>query len=198
MMNQQNTMNHLHDCKCLSWKPIFAGALAAIGFTFLLNLFSIALGLTAFTTNSDGVETLVMGGFLGIAIGIIVAMFASGWLAGYLGNRHCNKRHLGALYGFLTWCVALVGAMLLAGFIQNYISIYSSFISGPSVHALQVSGGAAAGGVAVNVNSNDHATTTNIVISSYILFSLFFLSAFASSLGGHCGMRHVCKEDGTC
>lgn len=34
---------------------------------------------------------------------------------------------------------------------------------------------------------------TKIVLSTYIVFVLFFLSAIACSLGGHAGMRHSCK-----
>jgi hypothetical protein len=55
MMNNENCV-HAPECKCIAWKPIIAGALVAIGFTFLLNIFSVAIGLTAFTTNSEGVE----------------------------------------------------------------------------------------------------------------------------------------------
>src|ERR1700722_7871136 len=103
-----NRIMHGTDCKCLSWKPIFAGALTAIGLSFLLNLFSVAIGLTAYTTSSEGVETMAFGGLLGTAIGVIAAMFAAGWVSGYLGQRYCVQRHVGCMYGFLTWCVALI------------------------------------------------------------------------------------------
>ena len=193
-MNSNPNMNmHAHDCKCLSWKPIIAGALVAVGFTFLLNLFSVAIGLMAYTTNSDGVESLAIGGLIGVGIGIIASMFAAGWLTGYLSQRHCNKGHLGALYGFLAWCVALIIGMLIATHAQDYISFYGHFLSGtPDV--IQVSSGAPGTGTV----TTGEIQTKNLVISTYVIFSLFFLSAFASSLGGHCGMRHVCKKEGTC
>jgi hypothetical protein len=184
---------HSNDCHCFSWKPIVAGALVAIGLTFLLNLFSVAIGLTAFSTTSDGVETLVFGGLLATAIGIIASMFAAGWLTGYLSQRHCVQRHLGALYGFLAWCLALIITIFLAGHVQQYISFYGHFLSGTTdmvVHAASPEKAVA------TVQGDIHTKT--LAISTYIIFSLFFLSAFACSLGGHCGARHVCKSDTSC
>ncbi len=186
MMNENG--QHAKECKCLSWKPIFAGALVAIGLTFLLNLFSVAIGLTAFTTSSEGVESLALGGLLGTSIGIVASMFASGWVAGYLGQPHCTKRHLGALYGFLTWCLALLVSVFLVSHIEQYVTFYGHFLSGTTAE-LQMNAATPAG------NATAHMATKSLVISTYIIFCLFFLSAFASSLGGHLGMRYVCKKD---
>lgn len=197
MINNPNTMHnsntlHVTDC-CLSWKPVVAGALVAIGLAFLLNLFSVAIGLTAFTTNSDGVETLALGGLAATGFGIIVSMFASGWLAGYLGQRHCHKRHLGALYGFLAWCLALILMIFLASHIQSYVSFYGHYLSG-TTDIVQVNNAGQVKNVAVVADV--HPKT--LVISAYIIFCLFFLSAFSCSLGGHCGMRHCCDKDSSC
>ena len=193
-MNINATATHATECTCLSWKPIIAGALVAIGLSFLLNLFSVAIGLTVFTTNSEGVQILVFSGLIACCIGIVTSMFASGWITGYLGQRHCNKRHLGALYGFLAWCVALIVTIFIATQVQQYVSFYGNFLSGSNA-AIQVSHSAAP---LDNVVTTASMPANNLVISTYILFSLFFLSAFACSLGGHCGMRYVCKHSGTC
>lgn len=188
-MNSCDNTMHGNECKCLAWRPIFAGALVAIGLSFLLNLFSVAIGVTAFTTNSEGVENLAFGGLLATGIGIVVSMFAAGWLTGYLSQRHCSKRHLGALYGFLAWCVALIVVTFIASHIQQYVSYYGHFLSGTSeVVQITNNGGGAATVTATNL------TPKGVVISAYVIFSLFFLSAFACCLGGHCGMRYVCKN----
>lgn len=181
MINEHDKL-HSHECKCFTWKPIIAGALTAIGLSFLLNLFSVAIGLTAFTTNSEGVENLALGGLIATALGVVASMFAAGWIAGYLGNRYCTKRHLGALYGFLTWCVALLGMVFIADHIQSYINLYTHFISGTS-------------NMPISQTTSNTPSTTSVVISTYIVFVLFFLSAFASSLGGHCGMLYVNKDE---
>lgn len=191
MMSNEKVVVHGMECKCLSWRPIVAGALIAIGFSFLLNLFSVAIGLTAFTTDSDGVEKLALSGLAATGLGVIVSMFAAGWLTGYLGQRHCFKRHLGALYGFLAWCIALIVTVFLASHVQEYLTFYGHFLSGTTS---VVAASNPAGNVAVAAG----VQTKSLVVSTYIIFVLFFLSAFAMALGGHCGMRHVCKKEGTC
>lgn len=186
-MITETTLIHAPECKCLSWKPIIAGALVAVGLTFLLNLFMVAVGVTAFTM-TDGVEKLMLGGLLATGIGIIASMFAAGWITGYLGRNHCTKRHIGALYGFLAWSIALIIAMFLITHAQQYITLYGHFISGRA-ETIQVSNTAAAASVATDMSPK------SVMISAYIIFSLFFLSAFSCSLGGHCGMRHRCRQD---
>lgn len=183
-----NRMMHPKDCHCISWKPIFAGALTAIGLSFLLNLFSVAIGLTAYTTNSDGVETMVLGGLLGTAIGIIASMFAAGWVSGYLAQRHCTKKNVGCMYGFLTWCVALILSIFLMSHAVEYVAFYSHFISGSM-------GNISTEPMNQVAKTVSEMNTESVVVSTFILFVLFFLSAFACSLGGYCGMQHVCKED---
>lgn len=196
-MINDTKMMHIHGC--FAWKPIFAGALVAIGLSFLLNLFGVAIGLTAFTVNSEGLETLAFGGLIGTAIGIIAAMFAAGWVAGFLGNRHHNyeeKYHcLGALYGFLAWCVALIAAMYLAAHAQEYVTFYGHLISGTGDTAVRVANTPAATTATVTMTDQQ---ATKLVISTYILFALFFLGAFSASLGGYCGMCHACKHDAHC
>lgn len=189
-MRTETTFIHSRECKCLSWKPIFAGALMAIGLTFLLNLFMVAIGATAFTTDSTGVEKLALGGLAATCLGVIASMFASGWIAGYLGKNYCSKLHLGALYGFLAWCVALIVTIFLMSHAQQYVTFYGHFLSG-TTDTIQAS--SSHGVVAASVAAS--LPTKSLVISTYIIFILFFLSAFSSSLGGHCGMRHRCKQD---
>lgn len=190
-MIQDNKL-HSHECRCLTWRPIFAGALVALGLSFLLNLFSVAIGLTAYTADTQGVQTLAFGGLVAMGSGIIVSMFASGWIAGYLGSRSCSKRHLGALYGFLAWVVALIAGILLAENIQHYIVWYSHAISGTTEVVITA---ANSNPVEVHTAVSRAAQSDSVMISSYILFTLFFLSAFAASLGGHLGMEYVNKDE---
>lgn len=179
--------NHCGECKCLSWKPIVSGALVAIGLTFLLHLFSVAISLTAYTTNSEGIETLALGGLVGTSIGTVASMFVAGWVAGYLGRSYCTQRHLGAIYGFLTWCLALIMAIFLMSHAQEYVTYYGHVISGTAA-SFKVTNAVTDATVSGNVPADA------LVISTYIVFILFFLGAFASSLGGHCGMRYKFKN----
>lgn len=188
-MENKDCKLHSTECKCLSWKPIIAGALVAVGLSFLLHLFSMAIGLIAFSSD-QGVETLILGGLIGTAFGTIAVMFASGWIAGYLSSRSCSKRHLGALYGFLTWVVALIMLMLIVDNILNYITLYVRSISINSGIPTVIYKAAK-----IQNAMNQQGASAPVVISSYIVFILFFLGAFAASLGGHCGMRYICKDE---
>lgn len=182
MQNMQNDMNHVHHCtSCFTWKPIIAGALVAVGLAFLLNIFGVAIGLTAFTTTQEGIENLTLGGLLGICIGVVASMFAAGWIAGYLGQKHCLKRDLGSLYGFLAWCIALIIMVLLAHQMQQYVAYYTYVLAGtPDLVAA--------------ATTNTVATPHTITVSIYIAFSVFFLSAVSAAIGGHCGMCHKCRQ----
>ena len=110
-------------------------------------------------------------------------MFASGWIAGHLGKSYCTKRHLGALYGFLTWVVSLIALMFIVDNILHYVIVYSHSIS--NITGMPTTPAAM---------QNDK-TANSVVLSSYIVFVLFFLGAFAASFGGHLGMRYVCKDE---
>ena len=108
MVNKNEIINAPHCCTShffsqISWTAIFVGAIAAIGLTFLLNLFGIAIGLRAFTLSTNGAIVLAVGGMIGIIIGIIASMLAAGYTAGYLGRVHSSQRNLGIVYGFTTF-----------------------------------------------------------------------------------------------
>ncbi len=118
--------------KRISWNAILVGALIGIGLSFLLNLFSVAIGLSIVKTTQEGLATLAIGGFIGLLIGTIVSMFVAGLAAGYLGRPYSIKRNLGIVYGFTTWCSALILMMLLASPIGSYVTSYSSFITHPT------------------------------------------------------------------
>jgi len=182
-MQNQDCALHSAECKCISWRPIIAGALVAIGLSFLLHLFSVAIGLTAYTADIQWVENLAFGCLIATAFGGIVVMFASGWIAGHLGKSYCTKRHLGALYGFLTWVVSLIALMFIVDNILHYVIVYSHSIS--NITGMPTTPAAM---------QNDK-TANSVVLSSYIVFVLFFLGAFAASFGGHLGMRYVCKDE---
>lgn len=184
MIKKDNTV-HSDECKCLAWQPIIAGALVAVGLSFLLNLFSISIGLTAITTNNVGIESLAIGGMIGMGIGILSSMFAAGYLTGYLSKRHCCQRHLGALYGLLAWTIALIVSVLIFTQVQQYILFYNHVIHGTTdimqiIANLRVS----------NVTNTANISTHHFIATSYVVFALFFLSAFSCAFGGYCGARH--------
>lgn len=190
------TGKHIHDhdhahcgIRCISWTAIFTGAIVGIGLSFLFNLFSVAIGLSVFTM-SEGIAGLAVGGLIGLAISAIVAMFLAGMVAGYLGRPYCFRRNLGILYGFTTWCLALILTALLTSYVGRYVVSYSNFIANPTVIVAEVAP-AAANEAHANMVSTERAANT-FGVGAFVVFVLFFIGAVASCFGGHCGM--VCKD----
>ena len=190
----QQLSSYMCNLKRISWTAVIVGALVGIGLSFLLNLFSIAIGLSIVTTTQAGMVSLAIGGFLGLLIGTLISMFTAGFAAGYLGRPYCVKRNLGVVYGFTTWCLALVLTALLTSHIGHYAAAYSSFITHPTsivdvnnttmptAHQATTSAKISA------ASGNVEAATNNLGISSFLVFVLFFVGALASCFGGHFGM----------
>lgn len=202
MNGQQGMMtgkhNHEHCVSCcvsgVSWTAVIVGALVGVGIAFLLNLFSVAIGLSAYSMNAEGLFTLAIGGLVGIAIGIIVTMFVAGGVAGYLGRSHCYKRNLGVLYGFTTWCLALLITITLSAHFGRYLSVYSNFVSKPTIIAMVAESDTGVSKAASNADTPKVAVVDVVVnpnklgMGVFLIFILFALGALASCFGGHYGM----------
>lgn len=168
------------------WTPVICGALVAIGLSFLLNLFSVAIGLSFLKTNEAGLVTLAVGGYIGLVIGGVSAMFVAGFVSGYLGRCSNPQRNLGVVYGFASWCLALILAALLAAQLGKYVSFYTNVASNPTA--------------LVNLNNNNAPVISEntadaankLGVTSFLIFAIFFLGAFSSSVGGHMGMTSEC------
>jgi len=196
--------DHNHVCcyKCVSWSAVLVGAFIAIGLSFLLNLFGIAIGLSAFASSSDGSSTFAIGGFIGLAIASIVAMFLSGWATGFISRPICPKRNHGILYGITTWSVALIIGILLASSINSYVVSRADFTVNPNLMVVKMSNNQNAAtatakegeGISqVTVNAEKVAGT--LATGAYVTFFLFFLGAIATCFGAHCGLTG-CKKEG--
>lgn len=204
--------HHHHHHRSICWKAIFAGAFVGMGLTFLLNLFGLAIGLTAFTLNQSGAVALVAGGFIGMLIGIIISMGLAGFTAGYLGRRPgCHPHHLGLAYGFTTWSVVLVLTALMATHITHYATTYANMVSHSTFIMNDTQSTAS---VTVNTdttpatskkmttqkeNTKTITATTNtetMAWGAFIIFILFFIGAISSCVGACLGMG--CKRDEIC
>jgi hypothetical protein len=180
----------------LCWSAIFAGAFVGIGLGFLLHLFSVAIGLSAYSSGTDtGAQTILIGGMLGLLIGVIVSMGAAGYVAGYLGRlKHCYC-HGGIIYGFVTWSMALVLSAVLIIPLTHYMSFYKYSLANTVVAktstSQNMSSQAQQGNSATPLE--DKATPKELAWSGWIMFVLFFIGAFASCLGACFGM--ICKRE---
>jgi hypothetical protein len=185
----------------LHWTAIFAGALVGVGLGFLLNMFSMAIGLSAYTTTSTHTTAIAVGGVLGILIGVIVTMGVAGFVAGYLGRFYNCYCHGGVIHGFITWTLVLMLSALLIGSINRYVSFYEENLD-PALVPSQIStANTPASNVTADVtaeqpNAPEQAIDENpkhLAWSGWILFISFFLGAFSSCIGACYGMR--CKKE---
>jgi hypothetical protein len=201
VISNQLSQSHCCGIQCVSWSAIVAGALVSLGLNFLLNLFGIAIGLSALRTAHPGVMTLAVGGFMGLAIGVIAAMFFSGWVAGYLGRTCCFNRHCGALYGFITWCLSLLLTIVLAVHIGQFMSMRSHSLSHPTATVIvatindDVSTLYEKNQKRTDFTSNETTAINaekagnDLGKSLFLTFILFFLGAISSCFGGYCGLK---------
>jgi hypothetical protein len=206
MTNEQCDISHHIYLKRISWSAIVVGALVGTGLSLLLNLFSVAIGLSVVRTTHDGLVSLAVGGFIGLLIGAIVAMFVAGFTAGYLGQPYTTKRNLGIIYGFTTWCLALILTILLASHVGRYVTSYSAFITNPTAVVFtnnQISPAVTTTNTNtsnLNIVVNAQAATNNLGYTAFLIFILFFVGAISSCFGGHygviCRTCKYCREDG--
>ncbi|MFA5960984.1 MAG: hypothetical protein WC785_10775 [Tatlockia sp.] len=201
VVTQETGCRHFH--RGISWGAIILGALVAVGLSFLLNLFSLAIGISAFTLNQTGANVAAIGSLLGILIGVIVSMLVAGYTAGYFAHFQCHKRNLGIVYGFATWVLALIFSAALAAPMGGYVASYTNNAA-PNVNVSTKHPGTAPA-VSVETTSTSTAKESNkktvnvqtnagtIAWGVFSIFMLFFIGAFSSCLGGIWGMH--CKRD---
>jgi hypothetical protein len=180
--------------KGISWGAIFAGALVVIGLGFLLNLFSIAMGLSIYYINPEGLTKLAVGGFTALLIGIIITMFVGGFTAGYVGRSCCLKHNSGVIYGFTTWVLALLLTALLTTHIGRYLTSYSNFIEKPTIIVATADETLNKVGKPAEVTVTEEKVAEKTALGAFIIFSLFFVGALASCFGGYCGVGSCRKE----
>ena len=195
--NLMDNQNHCHTTKRISWSAVLTGALIGVGLSFLLNLFGVAIGLSAFSMSEHGVETLAVGGLLGFIVSTIVAMFFAGYTAGYIGRLYVPKHNMGMIYGFTTWTVAVILSAVLTSHIGSYIDTYSTSVSRNTIVLTQAP--AVTNKPATENQQKITAViqkeiSSGIAIGAFVVFALFFLGAFSSCLGAHFGMSCKSKE----
>lgn len=190
--------------KYICWTAVFVGALVGLGLSFLLNLFSIAIGLSAFTINKEGLIVLASGGFLGILLGVIVAMFTAGYAAGYLGRGRDVRDQLGVIHGFTAWCLSLIFMVILAMQIGQYVAGYTRFITHPAAVVINANPTSETIDITVEkgkqmtssaTSEQVEETTNKIRLGAFIIFILFFVGALSSCFGGYFGMVFRKKHD---
>lgn len=190
-----NQQPHLLHRVTLSWSAIICGAFVALGLGFLLQLFSLAIGLSAYHTSASG-QTIAIGGVLGLLVGAIASMGVAGLVSGYLG-RFCRYHASEAfIYGFSTWSLALLLGAILMLPLSHHLSYYKENILGQGKPIAQkvmtASDTPVKSQEPVKDQSDVKATENTLTRGSWVAFLLFFIGAISSCIGAYCGME--CKR----
>lgn len=203
----ENEHRHICTGRCLSWSGIIAGAFVAIGLGFLFDVFGLAIGLSAFTTDSSGLAAIAIGGFIGLLIAAVVTTFVGGWVAGFLGNYFnsnlpLHNNRIGALHGFVSWCLALILMVFIMTGINDFIFHFQDTMVNPhaSVSRESVSPSPASamasrvnlghpGAPTVNATPREEKATNIVGMTLFAMFILFFVGAVSATLGGLYGYK---------
>jgi hypothetical protein len=198
------------------WSAIIAGALVGIGASFLLNLFALALGVTAFIY-TDSTQTFAIGGFIALVIIAIASMGSLGWISGYLGAKNkicCSKHvqcdsntcHLGCIYGFIAWCLALILTIFLSTHVGKFIAFQRIVISHPNYLTENQVNWPSRPLITTRTTSDQRSINRNeekpvvqedaakaLAMTTFITFVLFFIGALSATIAGHCGFNACFK-----
>lgn len=191
------TAPHRHTPVC--WSAILIGALVAVGLGFLLNLYGVAIGLSAYSS-ANGAQAVAIGGFIGMIIAVIASMMAAGYATGYLVRGFCCNNQLGILYGFATWCAALVLSALLVTPATNYVSAYTHSLSRTKIATpvenitTEKAGMIHQNAVATTAVPPKSEAAEDLACSAWMVFALFFIGAIASCAGASWGIGCHKKE----
>lgn len=192
--------NHPHLIHHLCWSALFGGALVGLGLSFLLQLYSTAISLSAYSSTPQGASVIAVGGFIGLIIGVIATMIAAGFVSGYLGRFHFHHHSGGIIYGFITWSLVIFLSAIMIGPMAHYLSSYgNSLTNAVVIENVSLTDNNTAVSDNATVHQHKKVTQENVAVSAdklawggWIMFILFFIGAISSCVGACCGMH--CKR----
>lgn len=173
----------------ITWSAIISGAIAGVGLNFLLNLLSLAIGISSFTIRSTGKIEFSLLGFVCFCITALIAMFSTGWLAGRL-SYPTLKRIWGCFFGFLAWALLLIITIVIITNMIQFAVFHANFTS--SLVAIKIANDAPmlteiflSGKAPMSVVLE--ADKKVFILNALITFLMFTFGACASCLGGYLG-----------
>ena len=170
----------------LSWKAIFAGAFTGFGLNFLLNLLSLAIGLSIFVEKTGDQLSFSLTGFIAFIATAIISMFATGWVAGRLTPPSYRIKTWGLVYGFIAWTACFIMTVVLITNMLQFTYFHSSFTSKELV-AIRITNDMPMATETKSINADLSKKT--ISMNAQITFCLFLLGALSASVGGYMGYQ---------
>ena len=125
-------------------------------------------------------------------------MFGTGWIAGALSPKRVQKNIWGLLVGFLSWCLLLIGMIILLTNMIQYASFHTNFTSNLVEIKIKNNAPMLTETLAHHLKNsplsfNIETHKKIIVINALLTFFLFFIGAISSSIGGFWGYKFALK-----
>lgn len=177
--------------KVFSWTAVFVGALVGLGLNFLLNLISLAVGISIFSQQTLDTVSFSLWGIVGFILVAVFSMFFTGWIAGRLTILPSIRKYWGCLYGFSAWCLSFIMTVILLMNTLQFTQFHSNFTS-KNIHAIKISNQQPM--LTESQGSNSETDKKTIGLNAYVTFIFFLLGACSSTLGGYVGFRSEKKE----
>lgn len=148
----------------ISWPAIIAGVMVALVVQLVLNMIGAGLGFSAIDPLEGEIPTAVtfsIASGLWMLVSGIVALFAGGWLASYLGGLTHDED--GMLHGLVTWALStlVLALFLVAVFGSLLLGTLNALGIGASVVAPQAAQSATSG----PINERDVGAFINQIMS---------------------------------
>lgn len=172
--------------KVFSWTAVLVGALVGLGINFLLNLLSLALGISAFSEQTNDKISISIVGLTLFILVAIVSMFTTGWIAGRLTILSSIQKRWGILYGFSAWCICFIMTVILLMNTMQFTQFHSNFTS-KNLSAIKITNQLP---MITESQSNNSETNKKIIgLNAYATFIFFLIGATSSAIGGYTGFR---------
>lgn len=144
----------------VSWGAILAGATAALALQVLFMMLGAGIGLSIYSpiTEQTPVANLSVGALIIHSISALIALCLGGWVAGRFSPVHA--RATGWLHGFVVWCAATVGGVVLVALGAGAMMGGLSKVVGGGFSAMGDSASAVAGGAADALDPSGETVTS--------------------------------------
>ncbi len=175
-----------------SWTALLVCALTGLGFNFLFNLLSLAVGPSLFSEQSKHLITFSLMSFVGFIVVAIISMFMTGWVAGALSKNTILPKKWGILYGFIAWSLSFIFTVFLLTNMMQFTQFHSNFTSNNLV-AVRITNQMPMSTETKSANAElDNRTIT---LNAYVTFVLFLVGALSSCIGGYSGYTPRAEKD---
>jgi hypothetical protein len=152
-------------------------------------------------TTEATARTFEFTGYIVMVLAVMVAMFFSGWVAGFIGRPAATRYLHGILYGLLSWCLALILSFMLVSDISQFMSYQYRSLTNANVASIAMISSPLA------ENAYNRAETPirnmiergqvlrdeNVAKTVFLLFLISFAGLLSACFGGYMAIKRYLR-----